>query len=72
MPPVTDKLIDPVEFPQQRTFVLLEMDVERGVLGWDMLTEVVAVQLLASVTVTLYVPAITLLRSWLVAPLLQM
>ena len=36
-------------------------------LGWDMVTLAVAVQLLASVTVTLYVPAPTPVRFWLLA-----
>ena len=35
--------------------------------GWDMVTLAVAVQLLASVTVTLYVPAPTPVRFWLLA-----
>ena len=41
-------------------------------LGWDMVTLAVAVQLFASVTVTLYVPALTPVRFWVLAEGVQL
>ena len=40
--------------------------------GWEIVTLAVAVQLFASVTVTLYVPALTFVRFWVLADGVQL
>ena len=65
VPPLTVNVIEPVEAPLQSTFtcVLLRL----GPLVLLIVAEVVFVQALASVTVTVYVPAARPLISWVVA-----
>ena len=67
VPPDTDKLATPVELPKQRTFVP-EMLAASGLAGCVMVTVAVVEHPLASVTVTLYVPAARLDKSSLVDP----
>ena len=65
MPPETVKSIEPVALPLQSTFtcVLLRVNAD----GWVIVAEITAVQALASVTVTVKVPAARLERSCVVA-----
>jgi hypothetical protein len=67
VPPVAVRLAAPVELPKQRTFVP-EMLAASAAAGCVMTTEAVVEQLLASVTVTEYVPAVKFARSSVVAP----
>jgi hypothetical protein len=61
--------MDPLDLPKHEALVTVAL----GLMGFGMLNValVVAVQLLASVTVTVKVPAVRSVRSSLVAPLLQ-
>ena len=68
VPPATVKLIAPVEPPLQLTLVEEAMLALRAVAGCVIVCEAVAVQLLASVTVTLYVPAPRPVRFSVAAP----
>ena len=70
VPPAGVKLMLPVLFPKHNTLTWV-VDKESGAWGSVIVALIVAVQLLASVTVTLYVPATKLLMSCVVAPLLQ-
>jgi Ni,Fe-hydrogenase III component G len=70
VPPLTVKSIAPVDPPLQATLVT---DVERfNALGCVIVALVVAVQRFASVTVTVYDPAVTPDKSCVLAPLLQL
>jgi hypothetical protein len=60
----------PVASPKQRTAVVVVVPA-RAAAGWVTVPDAVVVQPLASVMVTLYVPAITFVRSSVVAPLLH-
>ena len=66
MPPVTVRSIAPVELPLQSTFVCVVLALKAAA-GCVIVTDAVVVQPLASVTVTVYVPAAKDERSWLVA-----
>jgi hypothetical protein len=55
VPPVAETVATAVQLPLQRLFVLVTTAL--SAVGWLMTTFVVAVQLLASVAVTVYVPA---------------
>ena len=62
VPPDTDKLAAPVELPKQRTFVP-DIEAVSAAAGCVIVTLAVVVHPLASVIVTLYVPAVRLIRS---------
>src|SRR5678810_973429 len=70
VPPMTVRSIDPVEVPLQfaLTCVSVNTMAAGSVIG---ILFNACVHPLASVTVTLYVPAGILVRSWVVAPLLH-
>jgi hypothetical protein len=57
VPPDPAAVAEPLLPPKQLTFVVLVMEAASALDGWVMVTVCVAVQLLASVTVTVYVPA---------------
>src|SRR5678809_1457428 len=70
VPPVTVRSIDPVEVPLQWAFTCVSVNT---MAAGSVITIPfrVCVHPPASVTVTLYVPAGILVRSWVVAPLLH-
>jgi hypothetical protein len=71
VPPVAVKLAAPVELPKQRTFVTVMLAVSAAA-GCVIVTLAVVVQLLASVMVTLYVPAARFDKSSVVDPFDQL
>jgi hypothetical protein len=71
VPPLTLRLAAPVEFPKQSTFVP-DIEAASAAAGCVITTEAVVEQLLASVTVTVYVPAARPVLSSVVTPLPQL
>ncbi len=71
VPPVTVKLAAPVELPKQRTLVP-DIEALSPEAGCVIVTLAVVVQLLASVMVTLYVPAARFDKSSVVDPFDQL
>ena len=69
MPPVTVKSIAPLAAPLQAAGVVVVDNARAG--GWVTVAEAVAVQGLAFVTVTVYVPAVKPLGFWAVEPPVQ-
>ncbi len=57
MPPIAVTVAEPVLFPLHNTWIAA-VDVLRAVAGWVILTELSDVQPLASVTVTVFTPAV--------------
>ena len=57
VPPLAVTVADPLVPPKQLTFVLEEIKVDKAADGSVMVTVAVVLQLLSSVTVTVYVPA---------------
>jgi hypothetical protein len=57
VPPVAVTVADPLVPPKQLTFVLEEIKADKAADGSVMVTVAVVLQLLSSVTVTVYVPA---------------
>ena len=70
VPPVAEAVAEPSFSPLQLTFVGVPIDATTDV-GSVIVTDSVSVQLLASVAVTVYVPAVKLEIVALVPPLLQ-
>jgi hypothetical protein len=68
VPPEPLTVTLPVELPKQRTFVCNPTLAVSAAVGCVIVTNLVAVQPFASVTVTLYVPATRPVRSCVVAP----
>jgi hypothetical protein len=62
VPPVTVRSTAPVASPKQRTAVVV-VEPASAAAGWVTIPDDVVVQPLASVIVTLYVPATTFVRS---------
>ena len=71
MPPEAVAVATPVEFPKQRTSVLLDETLSAAA-GWLIVVVRVVWQFRASVTVNVYVPAESEDMFWVVAPLLQL
>ena len=69
MPPVTVNVIEPFEPPLQNTGVATGVKTRAG--GWVTVALAVVVQPLASVTVTVYVPAVKPLGFCAVEPPVQ-